>query len=803
MPSTLTRKAFRDLRQHPLRSSFTIITIAAAVAAVWTLAAPRALDTAMGHRRDIDIAHHIRLSPQNLWYSGDGAEPPPAEAEITAVELEGLAALSNVAAVDSRPVWQTMARVEGREHQVWLVGVDDFTDQAVNVVAVETGSLPAADGLEAILDAATVRSNRLQLTAGAGVEIRAGNAEFYPFTVSGVGGTTGFNPHPEDESPVFYVSSDIVRLFLAAEGFNSIEIRLADANLADATLKDVNAYLARVAPEAAYWRLSETVRPGSWAGQEQLDRLLPLLYVLAAVATGSALILISTTMNTIVRGQAREIGIMKALGASRRAIRGSYLRSAMLLGGAGAALGTAVGLPVEWALGAYAQENLLGIEATWRFDLPVALAAIVVGLTATTLAALPAMRRAVKLSVHEALTDHGTGNRFGRSALDGAAAGIPFLGSMARIGVRNVARRKARSLSAVAQVALGIGAAIGFGAFALTGVSLSSETLAREGSDITVYGEMRILDPEAAGAITGLSGVAAVQPTVDARARYDGGELTVRGLPVDPIYDPILTSGRWFTADEVDGSALVGVVGAPIADITGAGIGDALEISTGTGIRSVEIIGIDGGLVQDGKFLWMPMTTVLAIEELPAPPVYWVETTSPEPEVVDRVAAEISVLLRQPGNPITVRPRYADLEAARREDRIVGGVIQLFALPILAVGMIGLVSAMTTNVLERTREVGVLRGLGARSRDLRRMFRAEGVTISVGGWLVGIPIGYGLAELIVWMFGRALHAPLDLLFPVWLPFAALLGVIVVARLALRPPLRRAVRMQPGLAIRYE
>ena len=110
---------------------------------------------------------------------------------------------------------------------------------------------------------------------------------------------------------------------------------------------------------------------------------------------------------------------------------------------------------------------------------------------------------------------------------------------MARIGVRNVARRKARSLSAVAQVALGIGAAIGFGAFALTGVSLSSETLAREGSDITVYGEMRILDPEAAGAITGLSGVAAVQPTVDARARYDGGELTVRGLPVDPIYDPI------------------------------------------------------------------------------------------------------------------------------------------------------------------------------------------------------------------------------------------------------------------------
>ena len=124
-------------------------------------------------------------------------------------------------------------------------------------------------------------------------------------------------------------------------------------------------------------------------------------------------------------------------------------------------------------------------------------------------------------------------------------------------------------------------------------------------------------------------------------------------------------------------------------------------------------------------------------------------------------------------------------------------------LPILAVGMIGLVSAMTSNVLERTREIGVLRSLGARSRHVRRIFRAEGTTLSIAGWLVGIPVGYGLAHLIVWLFGRAIHTSLALQFPIWLVVTVLLGVIVVARAAVRPPLRRATRMQPGMAIRYE
>ncbi len=803
MSTTLNRKALRELKQHPLRTLLAVITIATAVASVWMLSVPRTLDAGMDNRRELDAAHTIRLFPDNLRYSGEGSEAPPAAAVISPTELAALEELPNVDAVDSRPVWWTKAQIGGRPIDVWLVGVEDFDGQRVNAVQVESGTAPADGEAETLVDSSSVRTGRLASTVGSSVELRAGDAEFYEFTVTGIGGTVELNPSAGDETPVFYVDAEIVRLFLAATGFNSIEVRVEDPAAVEETVEAVREHLQRVAPDASYWRIADVVRAGDWAGREQLDRLLPLIYVLAAVATTSAVILVATTMSTVIRGQSRQIGILKAIGASRAAILTGYLRSGLLLGGSGALLGTALGVLASGTLARYAQQQLLGIDPVSSFDLPVAFAGAGLGVAVAALAALPALRRAMKIPVRAALDDHGTGGGFDRSTVDAAIAAAPFRRQMTRIGVRNVTRRTSRSLAAVAQIALGVAAALAFGAFAITGVAVSSDTLEREGSDITVFGEMSLLEPEAVADIETLDGVAAVQPTVDARAEYSGGRLTIRGLPADPIYEPQLSAGRWFTASEVHHRDTVAVIGAALAELTGATVGHTIEIAINEEVREVEVIGVDQSLVQDGTYLWMPLTTVLELEGLPAPPMYWVQTTSSEPVDVDRVAAGIVDILEQPGRPVTARARYVELEAARREDRVVGGVIQMLALPILAVGMIGLVSAMTSNVLERTREIGVLRSLGARSRHVRRIFRAEGTTLSIAGWLVGIPVGYGLAHLIVWLFGRAIHTSLALQFPIWLVFTVLLGVIVVARAALRPPLRRATRMQPGMAIRYE
>ncbi len=297
--------------------------------------------------------------------------------------------------------------------------------------------------------------------------------------------------------------------------------------------------------------------------------------------------------------------------------------------------------------------------------------------------------------------------------------------------------------------------------------------------------------------------VAALQPVLHSEAEFGGDERPIWGLPADTIYDPDLSAGRWFTDDEVADAAHVAVVGRPLASMTHTEIGDRIDIGTRNGVETVEVIGVDENLVYDGTFIWLPLATAKLFEDQPNPNVYWVETTSPEPAVVDRVAEDILSVFAAAGSPVNVDVHYRDMAAAAAEDRVVVTVIQMFGLPIVAIGMIGLVSTMTTNVLERTREVGILRALGARARHVRRVFRAEGVALATAGWLIGIPVGYGLAWVIVWFFGRAMHTSFSLLFPPWLPLLALAGVVVVARLTLRPPLRRAVRMAPGDALRYE
>ena len=126
----------------------------------------------------------------------------------------------------------------------------------------------------------------------------------------------------------------------------------------------------------------------------------------------------------------------------------------------------------------------------------------------------------------------------------------------------------------------------------------------------------------------------------------------------------------------------------------------------------------------------------------------------------------------------------------------------MLGLLIVAISMVGLVNAITMSVLERTREIGVLRCIGARARDIRRIFAAEGLTVSLAGWLLGIPLGYALARLFSWLLLRSSGSTSASPSRRSTSLIALLGTIVLALLIMRLPLRRAVRFKPGEALRY-
>jgi len=124
-------------------------------------------------------------------------------------------------------------------------------------------------------------------------------------------------------------------------------------------------------------------------------------------------------------------------------------------------------------------------------------------------------------------------------------------------------------------------------------------------------------------------------------------------------------------------------------------------------------------------------------------------------------------------------------------------------LLIVAIAMAGLANALTMSVLERTREIGILRSIGARARDIRRIFAAETLTLAAAGWLIGVPLGYLLDRFLIWMVKNVvMNVNLPLAFPPWNLAIALAGTIVFALLITLVPIRRAVHLRPGRALRY-
>ena len=113
-----------------------------------------------------------------------------------------------------------------------------------------------------------------------------------------------------------------------------------------------------------------------------------------------------------------------------------------------------------------------------------------------------------------------------------------------------------------------------------------------------------------------------------------------------------------------------------------------------------------------------------------------------------------------------------------------------------------LINTITMAVLERTREIGILRCIGGHARDVRRIFATEGLVVALAGWLIGIPLGLALAHGLTTLTENVINVHLIFAFPFLNIPIALIGTLVLALLVMQIPLRRAVRFKPGEALRY-
>ena len=796
MRSATLRKSVTDLTRRRARTVFVVATLALAVASISFYAVPALIDDAMQQEvRDGRVADLV-------------LDVKPVE--LTPQQLRTLEALPNVAAMDARNAVDVRVLVGERRAPARLIGIRDFGRQSVDVVRVESGALPARR--EVLADVQNANTGVYGVGAGdvATLVPPAGAAssasERLELRVSGVGRDLAGGEFVQDERvAVLYASAETVAALSGEAGYGRLAFVVRDQSPAAVrrTVEDVRAYLRTVPGFGGFTGLPSVRPPGDWPGKDETAAFADFTGVITLLALLSAVVLVSNTMSTLVAEQTGEIGIMRAVGARRRQIAGVYVTTALLLGALGAAVGVVLGIVFSNLLAGFFGNEFWAVDVPFGVDPTVLLISVVVGLVAPALAALPAIRRGVRTDLREALESTGSAVG-GQDAGDRLLRRVSFLPRTAQIGLRGVGRRRRRSLATALIVALAVGNLLAILGIAAGATEATRASWGDHTEDIRIWTTGRKpFDAQALRTIRATPGVARAEPALVEDVAVAGEEAVVWGMPREPLLRYRLAEGRWYDAAEVAARARVAVVERILAENAGIAVGDTVSLTTPAGPARFRVIGMATNQQEYGTAIYVPLTTVRTLLGDPTGvSTYWIRTTSRDEALIDRTMSALEDRLGWLGFEIGGELTYVELRDEVAANRTVTTSIAVLGFLIVAMSMVGLANAITTSVLERTREIGVLRCIGARGRDVRRIFAVEGVALAVAGWLLGIPLGLVLNRLIVWLVREVADAEIPAVFPPWNVLLALVGTVAIALLVLLLPIRRAVRLRPGDAIRY-
>jgi putative ABC transport system permease protein len=791
MLSAQQRISVAELTRRRSRSLFAVFTLALAVASIGLFAMPTLIDQAMHEEVVAGRLADVSLSSDPL--------------ALGRARLAQLAALPNVSAVEPHSYFATRVYVGARRAPAYVLGVPDFRRQSVDVVHLASGAWPRRG--ELLTEAQDARQGLFAGETGQSVRLIAADGSLRRLRISGVGrNLNGGQDATSDNTIVLYASPATVAALSGVHGYSSLSFLLHNTQPASvaATIAAVRRALRGTPGFAGFTDLPEVRAAGSWPGKAEFDQIVQFFYVITMLALLSALVLISNTMTTIVAEQTSQIGVMKAIGGRRRQIGLVYVKTALLLGALGSAVGVVAGVLLSNLLVGYLGSTLFAINVGFGIDPRIVLVSMLVGVVGPPLAALPAIRRGVRVDLREAL--EATGSAVGaQDAADRALRRIRFLPRTMQVGLRNVGRRKRRSLSTVLIVALAVGNLLAILGFA-TAVSDTAHAQWRDhGEDVKVTSQGgRPLDARAARLMRAAPGVATVEPMFTANVKLAGKNAVVWSMQQQTMFRYHIAAGRWFTPAEQQARAHVAVLQQAIAHATGTRLGDRITLQTAAGPVVLQVVGIATNQQEFGTALYVPLTTMHAIlgDSPAATNDYWVQTTSHDHASINRTTTRIENTLTTSGYTVGSEIEYVGEANDVATFRSITTTIAVLGFLIVAISMVALANAMTMSMIERTREIGILRCLGARTRDLRRIFATEGITLATLGWLLGIPLGYLLDSFLVWLTKQILNIDIPTAFPAWNPLLALAGTIMLALLVTLAPLRRAVHLKPGDALRH-
>lgn len=716
-------------------------------------------------------------------------------------------------------------------------------------LSIREGRPPHTAG-EVVIDAATAQKHGFAIGDRVTVLFEGPQEEFEVVGIAGFGDA-------DNLAGATMAGFDLAtaQRVLGAEGrFDSIFVA-ADEGVRAADLQD---RISEVLPQGV------EAQTGAAVAAEQADAIKEalgffntFLLVFAAISLFVGAFIIFNTFNILVTQRTRELALLRALGASTRQVTVSVLTEAGVVGLAASTVGLGLGILVAGGLRA--------LLAGFGIDLPSAslqilprtiVVAFLVGLLVTVVAALAPARRAARISpiaamrvgdtvrpldsrrrlaVGGALVAGGLGlvalGLFGGggSAVQAVGIGVAvtFIGTAmlsplisrplaraigsplprlarlpGKLGRENAMRNPRRT--AATSAALMVGLAL-VGTFLILGSSLKASvgqtienTLRADYVVQPAGGTMSGFTPELGQQLAAAHEVTALSPLRYGQWREEGTDRTAWLTGIDPaqVEEVLFLDVAEGAVSALDERGVF--VREDEATQRGLDVGDTLRMKfAATGVVPMEVQGV----YREG---WLVGTYLISIEAYEAnytehlDSLLFVKTA----QTLSPGEARQAIVALQEAFPGVEVQDQAELRRSQEQqvNSVLGMVTALLGLAIL-IALLGIVNTLALSVLERTREIGLLRAVGMSRRQVRRMIRWESVIIALIGGVLGLTVGLVFG----WALVRALADEGITSFTVPLGqlgiFLLLAGVAGI--LAAIGPARRAARLDVLRAIAYE
>ena len=786
------RKILRDVRLHPSRTALVVLAMVVGLAGAGAV-----LDT-WALMRQVTREEYRASNPASATLRVDS---------LDAAVVAQLRARNDVSAVQARRTVSGTIKRQGdlTTHALVLFALDDFRGGRIGNIASQSGDWPPTDG-SLVLEHSSLEY--AGLASGDTIVVQLPNHESRTMTVRGVARDVGLPPGWMEHVVYAFASPATIAQLGASATFNELQLIVRDSTLDRDGVRRVAYDVKREIESQGHVVANVDVPvPGEHQHAAQINSLLYTQGAFGALALVLSGVLVVNLIAAMLAGQVREIGIMKAIGASPVQIASMYLAMAFLLG----VVACAIALPLAAIVGrGYANftADLLNFSTT-GFAIPWSAFAmqLAVGLTLPVAAAAIPVVRGCRISVADALRD------LGISASSTTSLSPSFgMRTMTRIGLsrplllslRNAFRKRQRMVLTLLTLAMGGAVFMGAGNLKMAVRGAVDLLFGTQRYDLALRLDRTWPADSLERVIARVSGVDAAEAWSASRAAFDhhdgtlGNAFTMTVVPATTtLLEHRLVEGQWLSSSD----ARELIVNRRLAiDEPGLRVGATVTLVIAGKPQRYSVVGV--------------------IEAGPTPIAYASRDVGATGALADRIVVR-SILRGEPSQLELMQRVRAALADARvtvqsgqlmsesravMEDHLlmVAGFLGIMGQLMIIVGGLALASTMGMAVLERTREIGVMRAIGAPHRAILMMIQAVGLVIALLGWLFAIPLSIPMSVALGNAFGRIMLPVATRYTPEWIGVAEWFGVaVIVSLVACAAPAWRATRITTKAALAYE